>query len=1473
MTNLRTWCVAAVIVLCGVALGLTQGGLVANAGPDQNNALVGTAVSLNGSGSVGATSYAWTFTSRPSGSAATLTGAATATPTFTPDRGGTYVVRLTVGNGTTTATDSVNITTVNRAPVADAGPDAALAVGKSFSLVGTGSADPDNDTLTYLWTIVSAPPSSAGIVLSPAKAKAKLILDRAGTYVVQLVVKDGVLTSAPDQAVITTVNTIPVANAGPDRAVPLSSIVELDGTASSDLDGDELTYSWKLKKPGGSQAVLSTLSGARPTFVPDVHGNYTATLTVSDGQRTKTDNVTVTTNANLAPVARAGVDHPALAAGQKIVLDGSASTDADGDLLTYAWAITKKPGASTAPLGSPNAVRSTFTADVNGKYTFTLTVTDPSGAVSTDQVVYSAALPVADAGPDQSVLPGAPVELDGSASSHLTGVLWYGWSLVSVPAGSAAALDDVTDPQPQFVADVPGLYVAQLVVFDGTLLSAADTVVVSAGDNMVPRIDLGPDRVVPASTIVTLDSGAVTDPDPGALALRWALLARPAGSSAALTSSTGDVTQLALDVAGAYVVQLIAIDQAGALATGTAVLTTAKGRPSASAGPDRGATVGASLPLSVAVSEPDGTGVALSWRLLLQPDGSSAAIVNPTSATPSFTPDVEGAYVVQVIARDPDGLEAIDALVVRAITGSAIVTIEATDSAAAENGADPGTFTFTRSGSTTAALTGVAYTRSGTATPGTDYSPSLPASGTVDFAAGSATATITITPVNDGVGGEGPETVVLTLVDGVAYDLGDPSSQSATVTITDASGGGGGSLTNGGMDTGAILLPGEVDTWTFPASIGDRIGVHLGEVTGGAEFVPWIVLKSPSGTVLRNTWSAAAVAIEAVAAEAGTYSVLIASNDSGQDGTGTYRLSLARTAGPYTTAPGDQGGGLTNGAIHTGDIVRGDVDVWTFTATAGARIAVHLAEVTGDADFTPWIRLWSPTGASLRDTWSAAAIPIELEAPVTGIYTVLVASNDSGQDAAGTYRLEMAMSPGPYTVSPGDQGGGLTNGAIHTGDIVRGDVDVWTFTATAGARIAVHLAEVTGAADFTPWIRLWSPAGGAGLRDTWSAAAIPIELEAPVTGVYTVLVASNDSGQDATGTYRLEMAMSPGPYTVSPGDQGGGLTNGAIHTGDIVRGDVDVWTFTATAGARIGVHLAEVTGDADFTPWIRLWSPAGGAGLRDTWSAAAIPIEIQAPVTGVYTVLVASNDSGQDATGTYRLEMAMTPGPYTVSPGDQGGGLTNGAIHTGDIVRGDVDVWTFTATAGDRIGVHLAEVTGDADFTPWVRLWSPAGASVRDTWSAAAIPIEAVAPVTGVYTVLVATNDSGQDATGTYRLEFVRTPGPYTLSAGDDGGALTNGAVHNGTIVRGDVDAWTISAVAGQHIAVIVNQTSELSDFTPWIRVWSPAGGTIGDTWGAAGATLNPVAPVTGTYLVLVASNDSGQDGEGTYSLEVTVGP
>ena len=101
----------------------------------------------------------------------------------------------------------------------------------------------------------------------------------------------------------------PIAAAGPDQInVPLGSVVSLDGSGSSDPDGDPLTFAWKfLVRPAGSAAVLTAPTSATPTFTADRNGSYQIQLTVTAGGQTATDTVTVTT-LNRPPVANAGVD-------------------------------------------------------------------------------------------------------------------------------------------------------------------------------------------------------------------------------------------------------------------------------------------------------------------------------------------------------------------------------------------------------------------------------------------------------------------------------------------------------------------------------------------------------------------------------------------------------------------------------------------------------------------------------------------------------------------------------------------------------------------------------------------------------------------------------------------------------------------------------------------------------------------------------------------------------------------------------------------------------------------------------------------------------------------------------------------------------------------------------------------------------------------------------------------------------------
>jgi hypothetical protein len=101
----------------------------------------------------------------------------------------------------------------------------------------------------------------------------------------------------------TPVNNPPVANAGPSQEVDTGTLVTLDGSASSDPDGDTLSFQWTLTSmPGGSSSSLSGSTSAFPTFTADAEGSYVARLIVNDGTTNSTP-ATVTVTAVAPPAA------------------------------------------------------------------------------------------------------------------------------------------------------------------------------------------------------------------------------------------------------------------------------------------------------------------------------------------------------------------------------------------------------------------------------------------------------------------------------------------------------------------------------------------------------------------------------------------------------------------------------------------------------------------------------------------------------------------------------------------------------------------------------------------------------------------------------------------------------------------------------------------------------------------------------------------------------------------------------------------------------------------------------------------------------------------------------------------------------------------------------------------------------------------------------------------------------------------
>jgi hypothetical protein len=284
----------------------------------------------------------------------------------------------------------------------------------------------------------------------------------------------------------------PVANAGPDQTVTAGATVQLDGSGSTDANEDLLSYQWSLTtRPAGSTATLSDPGASNPTFVADVAGMYVAQLIVNDGT-VDSDPDTVTVNAesgNVMPVANAGPDQT-VTAGDTVHLDGSGSTDANEDLLSYQWSFTTRPAGSTAELSESTIVNPTFVADRSGTYVVQLIVND--GTVNSDpdtvMITVTNDAPVAAAGPDITITLGQTATLDGSGShdpDSRPSPLTYLWHIVSKPAASARTDADLSGANTaivSFVPDVGGAYVLSLTVSDGLASSTDQATVTVQGD-------------------------------------------------------------------------------------------------------------------------------------------------------------------------------------------------------------------------------------------------------------------------------------------------------------------------------------------------------------------------------------------------------------------------------------------------------------------------------------------------------------------------------------------------------------------------------------------------------------------------------------------------------------------------------------------------------------------------------------------------------------------------------------------------------------------------------------------------------------------------------------------------------------------------------------------------------------------------------------------------------------------------------
>ncbi len=130
-------------------------------------------------------------------------------------------------------------------------------------------------------------------------------------------------------------------------------------------------------------------------------------------------------------------------------------------------------------------------------------------------------------------------------------------------------------------------------------------------------------------------------------------------------------------------------------------------------------------------------------------------------------------------------------------------------------------------------------------------------------------------------------------------------------------------------------------------------------------------------------------------------------------------------------------------------------------------------------------------------------------------------------------------------------------------------------------------------------------------------------------------------------------------------------------------------------------------GSSGFQGNLGLYGPTGALLKSAGGNSPDWPLACLATNSGTFTVRVSSFYAG--GSGTYVLHLAQFPEAFTVPAGDEGGPMTNGLNSSGTLSLGDLDMWSFTANAGDNIVLRL----GSTGFQGNLRLYGPNGALLK----------------------------------------------------------------------------------------------------------------------------------------------------------------
>ena len=684
----------------------------------------------------GPISYTWAWTSGTEGATEpSLSSTTAASPSFTaetltagaPDVTHTFTLTVTDSAGATDA-DTVEVTVISgfATPVANAvTAQSEVASGATVMLDGGGSTKDRRRTITtYAWTGETAEATASLTNADSAVATFTAETLMAGapdvTHTFTLTVTDsaGEMDTATVEVTVISGFAAPVANAGVDQPnIASGATVTLDGSGSTKDRRKTLTHAW-ARADGtaggrGGAVTLSSTTAEQPTFMAEtlapgaLNVTYGFTLTVTDGAVRDDDTVTITVISPFAtPVANAVTAQSEVAPGATVTLASTGSSvDRRRTPISYTWARTGGTGANV-PLTGANMAMASFTADMladgaeDVTHTFTLTVTDSTGASAMDTVevtVTANALPVATVvTTTREFDSGTPVTLEGSGtdSDSDDATLAYAWERTGGTGDAAVTLTGKNTKTLRFTAEtLPAGADAVTHIFEFVVTDAegADSVPVAVtvtvdAPNAPPVAHAGPPpQPIASGGQVQLDGRESMVPGGTIVAWAWSRTGGTPGVTVELIGAdTPQPTVMANDLEPGgpdeiHEFTLIVTDDEGMTSVGATVMVTITAPtadPVANAGPDQRAVSKATVRLDGRGSTPDRrkTIASYAWERTGGTSTEPVTLTGANTAQPTFTadtlnPGVEAVtHVFTLTVTDGDGTTSTDTVTVTVVS-------------------------------------------------------------------------------------------------------------------------------------------------------------------------------------------------------------------------------------------------------------------------------------------------------------------------------------------------------------------------------------------------------------------------------------------------------------------------------------------------------------------------------------------------------------------------------------------------------------------------------------------------------------------------------------------------------------------------------------------------------------------------------------------------------------------------------------